>query len=59
VASGQGTLFGCCNKVTTNTPLLLVCNNATYGLRFESVVCKLSYVRLSLFYSDDILNKLL
>jgi hypothetical protein len=41
VASGQGTSFGRCNKVTTDTPLLLFCNNATYGLRFETVVCKL------------------
>jgi hypothetical protein len=41
VASGQGTSFGYCNKVTTDTPLVLVCNNATYGLRFETVICKL------------------
>jgi hypothetical protein len=40
VASEQGISFGCCNKVTTDTPLLLVCNNATYGLRFETMVCK-------------------
>jgi hypothetical protein len=36
VASGQGISFGCCKKVTTDTPLLLVCNNATFGLRFEN-----------------------
>jgi hypothetical protein len=47
VASGQGTSFGCCNKVTTNTPLLLVCNNATYGLRFKTVVCKLKLYKIS------------
>jgi hypothetical protein len=36
VASGQGISFGCCNKVNTDTSLLLDCNNATYGLRFEN-----------------------
>jgi hypothetical protein len=36
VASGQGISLECCNKVTTDAPLLLVCNNATYGLRFEN-----------------------
>jgi hypothetical protein len=36
VAFGQGISFECCNKVTTGTPLLLVCNNATCGLRFEN-----------------------
>jgi hypothetical protein len=49
VASGQGTLFGCCNKVTTDTPLLLVYNNATYGLRFETVVCKLKLCKTFAF----------
>jgi hypothetical protein len=47
VASRQGTSFGCCNKVSTNTLLLLVCNNATYGLRFETVVCKLKLCKTS------------
>jgi hypothetical protein len=36
VASGQGISFECYNKVTIDTPLLLVCNNVTYGLRFEN-----------------------
>jgi hypothetical protein len=36
VASGQDTSLEYCNKVTTDTPLLLVCNNVTYGLRFEN-----------------------
>jgi hypothetical protein len=47
VASGQGISFGCCNKVTTDTPLLLVCNNATYDVRFETVVCKLKLGKTS------------
>jgi hypothetical protein len=36
VASGQGISLECCNKVITDTPLLLVHNNVTYGLRFEN-----------------------
>jgi hypothetical protein len=47
VASRQGTSFGCCIKVTTDTPLLLVCNNATYGLRSETVVYKLKLCKTS------------
>jgi hypothetical protein len=44
---GKAPLFGCCNKVTTNTPLLMVCNNATYGLRFGTMVCKLKLCKTS------------
>jgi hypothetical protein len=47
VASGQGTSFRCCNRVTIDTPLLPVCNNATYGLRFETMVCKLKLCKTS------------
>jgi hypothetical protein len=36
VASGQGISLECCNKVITDTPLLLVCNNSACGLRFEN-----------------------